>query len=537
MSANLVNDRADAHNDDAPEAPGGPAGGRLSGRARLRRSLVLAAVFVCAACGLVYELALVALGSYLLGNTITQASVVLALMVFAMGIGSLAAKPLTRHAAVAFAAVEIVLALVGGTSVLVLYAAFAWWSLYQPMLVVLALAIGLLIGAEIPLLMTLLQRIRRQEASSAVADLFAADYVGALVGGMAFPFVLLPWLGLLEGTLVVGAVNAAAGAAVTLGLFRTSIGRRARVLVAGALVLTLATLLALAGLASTFEATARQRIFRDPVVHSERSAYQEIVVTRSMKGKDTRLFLNGDLQFSSVDEYRYHEALVHPAMSGRRQRALVLGGGDGLAARELLGYDDVASVTLVDLDPAVVRLARQDPTLRTLNDDAFADPRLHVVHADAFAWLRANQQEFDVVIADMPDADDVATAKLYSVETYGLVRRALAPGGRVVVQAGSPYFAPEAYWTTAASLRAAGLSPTAYHVDVPSFGDWGFFLATHGPAPELRMPADAPTTRFLDADTLEAAQTFPKDRAAMPLSPSTLLEPTILERQGNWQGY
>ena len=513
------------------------AGGGEHGAARVRRSLVLAAVFVCAACGLVYELALVALGSYLLGNTVTQASVVLALMVFAMGLGSLAAKPLTRHAALGFAVVELVLALVGGTSVLVLYAAFAWWSLYQPMLVVLALAIGFLIGAEIPLLMTLLQRIRSQEASSAVADLFAADYVGALLGGLAFPFVLLPWLGLLEGTLVVGVVNACAGAAVTLGLFRHSLTRRAHAALAVARVAVLGALVALAAFASTFEATARQRIFRDPVVLSERSAYQEIVVTRSLRGDDTRLFLNGDLQFSSLDEYRYHEALVHPAMAGPHRRVLVLGGGDGLAAREVLRYDGVESVTLVDLDPAVVDLARRDATFRDLNDDAFADPRLHVVHDDAFRWLRANDEQFDVVVADLPDADDVPTAKLYSVETYGLVRRALAPGGRTVVQAGSPYFARDAYWTTAASLRTAGLSPTAYHVDVPTFGDWGFFLAAPGGAPEVGMPEDAPTTQFLDDGVLRAAQVFPKDRGELRLSPSTLLDPAILERQGTWQGY
>ena len=270
---------------------------------------------------------------------------------------------------------------------------------------------------------------------------------------------------------------------------------------------------------------------------AERTPYQEIVVTRSLRGGDTRLFLNGDLQFSSTDEYRYHEALVHPAMAGAHRRVLVLGGGDGLASRELLRYPGVESVTLVDLDPAVVRLARSDSTLRRLNHDAFSDPRMHVISADAFTWLRANHQKFDVVIADMPDADDVATAKLYSVELYGLVRRALAPGGRVVVQAGSPYFARQAYWTTAASLRAAGLQPRAYHVDVPSFGDWGYFLAAPGTAPTVHMPTDAPATRFVDDGVLTAAQVFPKDRAPLQLSPSTLINPKILERQGDWRGY
>lgn len=503
----------------------------------LRRALVLLAVFVCAACGLVYELALVALGAYLFGNTITQASVVLALMVFAMGVGSLLAKRLTPRAAVSFALVEVALAVIGGTSVMLLYAAFAWWSLYQPVLVLLALLIGLLIGAEIPLLMTLLQRIRRQDASSAVADLFAADYVGALVGGLAFPFLLLPWLGLLQGTLAVGAVNAVAGAAVTLALFRPDLRRRARWALSALLAATLALLGGLAWFAHDFEVTARQRIFRDPVVSAQRTPYQEIVLTRSVRGGDTRMFLNGDLQFSSRDEYRYHEALVHPAMAGKRARVLVLGGGDGLAAREILRYDDVESVTLVDLDPAVVRLARTDPTLRRLNAGAFDDPRMRVISADAFSWLRSQPGTYDVVVVDLPDADDVGTAKLYSTEFYGLVRQHLAPGGRVVVQAGSPYFAREAFWTTGASLRAAGLATRAYHVDVPSFGDWGFFLAAPGAAPPLRVPQGMPRTRFLDAAVLRAAQVFPRDRAPLTLSPSTLLDPVILRRGGDWQGY
>lgn len=501
----------------------------------LRRSLVLFAVFVCAACGLVYELALVALGSYLFGNSITQASVVLALMVFAMGIGSLLAKRLTRRAAANFAIIEILLAGIGGASVLILYAAFAWWSLYQPMLVALAVGIGLLIGAEIPLLMTLLQRIRRQEAAGAVADLFAADYIGALVGGLAFPFLLLPWLGLLRGTLAVGALNAVAGAAVTLVLFRGDLTRWARAGLAGGLVAILGLLGGLAWYSHAFEITARQRIFRDPVVHAQRTPYQEIVLTE--RGSDTRMYLNGDLQFSSLDEYRYHEALVHPAMAGPRGDVLILGGGEGLAAREVLQYDDVDSVTLVELDPAVVELARTDPTLRTLNDGALDDPRLEVVNEDAFSWLRTAGGSYDVVVVDMPDADDVATAKLYSTEFYGLVREHVAARGRVVVQAGSPYFARKAYWTTQASLKAAGLASTAYHVDVPSFGDWGFFLAAPGRALQPRLPADAPPTRFIDARVLDAAQVFPRDRDRVQVSPSTLLDPVILRRQGDWRGY
>ncbi|MFI7574601.1 polyamine aminopropyltransferase [Micromonospora sp. NPDC049497] len=514
-------------------------------RWRLARAAVLAAVFVCAACGLVYELALVALGSYLIGDTVGQASIVLGVMVFAMGVGALAAKPLQSRAAAAFAAVELLLALLGGLSVLGLYAAFAWLDLYGPALVATAFVLGLLIGAEIPLLMVLLQRIREQAAGSAVADLFAADYVGALLGGLAFPFLLLPIFGQLKGALVVGAVNAAAGVVLVFTVFRRELSRRARVgLTAGSIAVALC--LGYAWLtAQDFEVTARQQLYRDPVVHAERSRYQEIVLTRSVAepGRtgttDLRLFLNGDLQFSSVDEYRYHEALVHPALNGPRGEVLVLGAGDGLAVRELLRYPDVRRITVVDLDPAVVALARAEPQLRRLNAGAFDDPRVRVVHADAFGWLRTATDRFDAVVVDLPDPDETATAKLYTVEFYALVEGVLAEGGRLVVQAGSPYFAPRSYWSIEASLREAGFAVTPYHVDVPSFGDWGFLLAAAGTTPPtLALPSGAPALRFLDADTLAAAGAFPADRRRVDVPASTLLRPRVLEyARAEWRGY
>lgn len=518
------------------------AEGPARNRQRLARFGVLLAVFVCAACGLVYELALVALGSYLVGDTVGQASIVLSLMVFAMGLGALAAKPLQRRAAEAFAAVEIVLALLGGLSVLMLYAAFAWIGLYQQSLIVLALVLGTLIGAEIPLLMVLLQRIRKQAAGSAVADMFAADYVGALLGGLAFPFVLLPVFGQVQGALVVGALNAVAGLGLVLTVFRPWLGRKTRRLLTGA-GLGVVTVLGLAYVyADSFEITARQALYSDPVVQSLRTPYQEIVVTEatSVSGReDVRLYLNGDLQFSSVDEYRYHEALVHPVLAGEHQRVLILGGGDGLALREVLRYDDVDNVTLVELDPAVVRLARTDPRLTELNRHSLDDPRVDVVTADAFQWLRHNGERFDVVISDMPDPDSTATAKLYSIEFYALARHALADGGRLVVQAGSPFFAPESYWCIETSMREAGFATVPYHVSVPSFGDWGFHLAARGAAPELRLPRDAPELRSLDAPTLRSAGIFPPDRQRMTdVQPSTLMDPLVLEySRQEWVNY
>jgi spermidine synthase len=378
--------------------------------------------------------------------------------------------------------------------------------------------------------MVLLQRIRAQAAGSAVADLFAADYIGALLGGLAFPFLLLPLLGQIRGALVVGMANALAGCGLVLGVFRAGLPAPARRAACAAGAAVIALLAGVFAVSERVEDTARQQLYDDPIVHAERSRYQEIVITESvgLRGHDVRLFLNGDLQFSSVDEYRYHEALVHPAMAGRHGRVLILGGGDGLAAREVLRYPDVRELVEVELDPAVIRLARTDPRLTALNRHAMADSRIRVVVADAFGWLRGSAGRFDVVIIDMPDPDAVSTAKLYSTEFYGMARRALAEHGRLVVQASSPYFAPRTFSCVVSTIRAAGLGATPYHVDVPTFGDWGFVLAQAGSPPPLELSPAAPELRSLDPPTLSVAGVFPKDRRPTTLLPSTLDKPLIL---------
>jgi len=518
--------------------------------ARLARGLVLAAVFVCAACGLVYELALVALGSYLLGSSIVQTSVVIAVSMFAMGIGAVLAKPLTSRPLLGFVAVELALAAVGGLAVPGLYAAFAWLHLYTPAMVVTTLLIGGLVGAEIPLLMELLQRLRPQRPSRAIADINAVDYVGALVGGLAFPFLLLPVFGLLTGTLLVASLNVLAAWLVAVALTRGRPGGLARAARASvACLLVAGGLGTMAVTSSAFELSARQGLYRDPIIHAERSAYQEIVVTRGApygpEFEDVRLFLDGDLQFSSLDEYRYHEMLVHPAMNGPHRRVLILGGGDGLAAREVQRYPDVSSVTLVDLDSAVVSLARSFEPVSSLTRGSLSDPRLSYVAADAFTWARdrldspSSSSGYDVVVVDFPDPDSAALAKLYSVEMYGMLRQLLSPGGRVVVQAGSPYFARDAFWSVRQTLEAAGFSTHPYQADVPSFGTWGFVLASSSGVPPLALSPDAPAgLRYVSDPVLAAADVFPADRAERRAEITTLLDPKILDytRHG-WVGY
>ncbi|MFG3033326.1 polyamine aminopropyltransferase [Streptomyces sp. NPDC048253] len=532
--------------DREPPAPG-PA--RLPVRPATGRFLVLACVFVCAACGLVYELELVALASYLMGDSVTQASVVLSVMVFAMGIGSLAAKRLRRFAAAGFGALETTLALVGGCSAMALYAVFAWtgdwggvWA-HGPrvLLVAFSLAIGVLIGAEVPLLMELIQRVRRQDAGGAVADLFAADYVGALVGGLAFPFLLLPFLGQLTSSLLTGGVNVVAGAALVLGLFRRDLSCRARCLLLVANITVLGVLASAAVLVDDFERAARQAVYGDDVRVAVRTGVQEIVLTGGTDGRPLDLYLDGRLRFAGHDERRYHEALVRPAMSGPHARVLILGGGDGLAAREVLGHPGVRRADIVALDPGLVGLARTDPGLSRLNDHVYGDPRVHVATGEAFQWLRgAPPATYDVVVADLPDPGMTASTKLYSQEFYGLARRALAPGGRLVVHAGPVAGRPRAFWTVEATMRAAGLHTTPYRVDGRDAGrtagpdtaggsraprDWGFVLATADTRPPLRLDRLGQPPRTLTQAELTADARAAEATRVTGLRPSTLVHP------------
>ncbi|MDT5166129.1 MAG: spermidine synthase [Mycobacterium sp.] len=494
------------------------------------RAVLLAAVAACAACGIIYELALLTLSTSLNGGGIIATSLIVAGYIAALGAGALLAKPLLRWSAIAFVAVEALLAIVGGLSAAALYVMF---SFVGGSLLILALGtalIGALVGAEVPLLMTLLQQGRTAGATDTgrtLANLNAADYLGALVGGLVWPFVLLPHLGMIRAAAATGIINLLAAAVVSVFLLRRVVSTRQLIAALGALGLALALLATLLTRAQDIETTSRQRLYADPIVAFQQSAYQEIVVTR--RGNDMRLYLDGGLQFSTRDEYRYTESLVYPALGAGARSVLVLGGGDGLAARELLRAPGVENIVQIELDPAVIDLART--TMRSANGRSLDNPRVHIVTGDAMTWLRnAKTPSFDAVIVDLPDPDTPVLGRLYSTEFYALVSRVIAPNGLMVVQAGSPYSTQTAFWRTVSTITAAGYAVTPYHVYVPTFGDWGFALARRGDtAPQPVLPRNPPPLRFLDKSVLEAATVFAPDVRPRPLEPSTLEHPRIVE--------
>ena len=477
---------------------------------------LLASVFIVASCGLAYELIAGALASYLLGDSVTQFSTVIGAYLFAMGIGSWLSKHVTGNLLLRFIQIELLVGLLGGLSAGLLFLLFTLHAgPFRFALYGLVLLIGILVGLEIPLIMRILKS--EVEFKDLVAKVLSFDYIGALAVSLLFPLLLAPHLGLVRSALLFGLLNALV-AAWALWLFRDRIGRLAALRAQCAAVIGL--LLLAFGFAGQFVSLAEANLYNEDIVHAESSAYQRIVVTKYRD--ETRLYLNHNLQFSSRDEYRYHEALVHPglaALPGAR-RVLVLGGGDGMAVREILKYPQVESVVLVDIDPRMTELFARSPLLTELNANALASSKLKVINADALQWLEASQETFDYVVADFPDPSNHALGKLYSTAFYRLLKQHVAETGLVAVQATSPLYARQSYWTVVATLEAAGWKTAPYHALVPSFGEWGYILAGKR---DYRPPQAIPvTTRFVTPDALPALFHFPADMARVAAEPNRL---------------
>ncbi len=507
----------------AQAAPGLVAPGSVA-RVSLAEVALLASVFVVAACGLVYELAAGALASYLLGDSVLQFSTVIGCYLFAMGIGSWASRFIERQLVAQFLRIELLVGLVGGLMPALLFVAHSslppgHGGVFRLLLYAMVGLVGMLVGLEIPLVMRILKRhfSDRWALRELVSQVLTFDYLGALAVAVAFPLLFVPHLGLVRTGVFFGLLNAAV-AVWALWIFRAELRRFAAHAAACAAVIgTLA--LAMLG-AEPLTTWAEDRFYGDQIIVRESSDYQRVVVTAGRAG--VRLYLNGNLQFHSRDEYRYHESLVHPALAahGAPRRVLVLGGGDGLAVREVLRHPGVEQVTLVELDPHMTRLFAQQPALVALNAGALASPRLRVINADAYTWLEQVRETFDIIVIDFPDPTNFSLGKLYTTSFYQRADQALAAGGYLVVQTSSPLIARKSFWTVVTTLEAVGLRTTPYHVHVPSFGEWGFVIAGHRP---WRMPTALPEgLRFLTVQGLPALLDFPPDMARVPAEPNRL---------------
>ncbi|MCS6884820.1 MAG: polyamine aminopropyltransferase [Acidobacteriota bacterium] len=473
-------------------------------------------VLIIATCGLIYELLAGTVASYVLGDSVTHFSLVIGLYLSALGVGSWLSKYIEAGLASKFVEVELGVALLGGFSAPALFFAFAHLKYFQVVLFLLVFAVGVLVGLEIPLLMRILKD--DLEFKDLISKILSFDYLGALFASILFPIVLVPRLGLIRTSLLFGLLNALVGLWATY-LLEPRIGGVILLRLRAGLVIVLLVI----GLikANSLTSLAEEQFYIDNIIYARTTPYQRIVVTQ---GKNSfSLFLNEHLQFSSADEYRYHEALVHPAIAvhGSPSRVMILGGGDGLALREVLKYSSVKEVVLVDLDPGMTSLSAKLPLLAKLNGDAYSDPRVRVVNQDAMIWLeQANDGRFDIAIVDFPDPSSFSLGKLYTTRFYKLLKARLTDNAAVAVQATSPLFARTAYWCIVRTLEAAGFFVRPYQTAVPSFGVWGFVLGK-------LQPFDIPTSlqlelKYLDEETLKTMFVFPRDMQAVEVEVNRL---------------
>ena len=534
-------------------------------------------IFATGFCGLVSEFILSTVSSYILGNAVEQFSVIIALMMLMMGLAAAVQRFFPdRNLLLQFVGVEMLLALLGGFAPLAIYAAYG--SMEDHFALVLygtAMSIGFLIGFELPLVLRI-NAGKVTQLRSNLALILSLDYVGGFVGALVWTRLLLHKLPLTESSFVIALFNFGVAAVTFWYLSRGEFPPRLRAAAAGGIAIVAALLAIGWSNNRVWSEQLEQRLYDDRIVFSETTQYQRIVLTQNLRQRETRLFLNGNLQFSSLDEAVYHENLVHPAMSiaARRERVLILGGGDGLALREVLKYPDVVEVALVDIDSRMTEIASTHPALVELSRASFADARVRalpaqgisggaprpvfqshgraesggragvdrvarveVIHVDAHRFVDGVSGPWDVVLIDFPDPSSVELTKLYSREFYRRLRGVLAPDAVMALQATSPYHAREAYLCIARTLQSAGFRVMPYHDNVPSFGSWGWLLA----APESRAGATLANrlkrvarfevdTSYLTPELMHGSLVFGKDRLRAERNGiNTLMHPVLLD--------
>lgn len=501
---------------------------------------LLFATFAIAICGLIYELLISTLSSYLLGDSVYQFSLVIGLFMTSMGVGAWVSRFIEGELPKQFVRLQLLVGLLGGLSAPLLFFAFAIIGNYTPFLFLVIILLGTLLGIEIPLVIRILKE--HFSLKTNVSNVFTADYIGALIAALVFPLVLMPQLGLMQSGLLIGIFNTAIGL-LALSIFKAEISQSRALFLYGVTLLII--LVAGFFISSSFVSRMETRLYQDTLIYTENSPYQQrLVLTK--RNQRLRFYINGALQFDSFDEYRYHESLVHPVMGlvQTAENILILGGGDGLAVRELLSYPRIKKITVVDLDPAVTQLFKTKPLLKKINKNALNNEKVTIFNQDAWKFLEQDQQLYDVIIIDLPDPNNISLSRLYSTIFYKLVKQHLSQAGALVTQATSPLYSHKAFWSINKTLQ----QPTfvaeqqeqwytlPYHVHVPSFGEWGFVLASRHPLTVSKIKLANHEYRFLAPLSLAQLFQFPKDMQKIAVKANRLSSQPLLQYyQEGWK--
>ncbi len=440
---------------------------------RFKSPILKLALFATGLSGIVAEYILSTLATYFLGDSVLQWTLIVSIMLFSMGIGSKISKYMESNLFIKFIYIEFLLSILVSFSSLLAYISAGYTAYTGFIIYALSIAIGLLIGLEIPLVIRINKKFESLKVN--ISSVLELDYLGSLVGGLFFAFVGLPYLGLTYTPFILGAINFGVATILFLSV-RKDISRRHKSSLTLSFVTVLTLIVVGVNIAQPVILHGEQKRYTDKVIYSTQSKYQRIVVTQWQD--NYWLYLNGNQQFSTIDEDKYHEPLVHPAMqmSKMAKNVLILGGGDGCAAREILKYPSVQSIRLVDLDPAVTELCSTHPILKEINQGSLKHPKVQILNEDGFNFLTKNKEYYDVIIVDLPDPKTIEINRLYSLEFYRLCYRFLRPNGVIVTQAGSPYFATKAFKCIETTLKAADFNTALLHNHVITLGEWGWIM-------------------------------------------------------------
>lgn len=494
--------------------------------------LLMLTTLIISGCSICYELIISAVSSYLLGDSTLQYSVTIGLYMSAMGLGSFISKYMKKNLFDWFVLIEIGVGVMGGVSALILFLANLYLDQYQLVMYGEIIIIGTFVGVEIPLLTRIIEG-DAENLRITLSSIFSFDYIGGLLGSIAFPLLLLPQLGYFATAFLTGSMNILAAVLI---VFKYSERIRKPVIYKGITLLLFAFMMWGVLFSENISNYIEGGLYRDRVILSEQTQYQHIVLTRHKD--DLRLFIDGNVQFCSLDEYRYHEALVHIPMSqaAKKDKVLILGGGDGMAVRELLKYEKT-QITMVDLDPEMIRICSENPIIAELNQNSLKSDRLHIINDDAYRYLEENEEAYDVIIVDLPDPNNESLNKLYTNIFYRLCKNSLTEDGILVVQSTSPYYATKAFWCIGKTLESEGFFVKPYHLQVPAFGDWGFHLASNKELEDIyNITVD---TKYLSEDNVDALFSFGKDEIAEDVEINSLSRPVLIqyysEAVKNWE--
>jgi spermidine synthase len=474
----------------------------------------MAAIFATGFSGIVAEYLLSTLGTYFLGDSILQWTMIVSTMMFSMGVGSRISKSFNSDLTEKFLILEFTLSLVVSFAPLTVYMASAYTNSLAVIIYGFSITIGTLIGMEIPLVTRINDEY--EDLRINISNVLEKDYYGSLLGGVFFAFIGIPFLGLNYTPFLLGIVNFSVAVGVYIYL-RKLIDGRFRIPFNITIVILTVVLVAGVFFAKPIIKYGEQLKYKDKVIYAEQTQYQRIVITQ---WKDEFwLYLNGNEQLCTMDEMMYHEPLVHPAMTlhPNPKEVLVLGGGDGCAVRELGKYKSVDKITLVDMDPRMTRLGLEYPLFTRLNKNALHDKRVTIKNEDGYKFLSSNKGFYDVIIVDLPDPRTVELGRLYSEEFYRTAYKHLRPGGIIITQAGSPYFATRAFSCIVKTMKAAGFNTVPLHNDVLSLGEWGWSLGVKCSEDvdiknELRkLSFEDVSTKWINHEAMQLITSFGKD--------------------------